>query len=147
MQGRQIVIKELTCFSRLLKYEFPVKLYSILQDMEKEGRKDIISWLPSGDSFRIHDVEKFSEDVLPKYCNGIQYKSFIRNINLVSQAMVSDNICSSFSPRRSTGIISHYSITVLFSTRQGSKILSNWSILPPYVQARSARAVYEDNPT
>jgi len=42
----------------------------------------VISWLPDGDSFRIHDVETFSKDVLPKYCNGIQYKSFIRNINL-----------------------------------------------------------------
>jgi hypothetical protein len=81
----EIAIKELTAFSifcTIVKYEFPVKLFRILQDMDKENRKDIISWLPSGDSFRIHDVEKFSKDVLPTYCNGIQYKSFIRNINL-----------------------------------------------------------------
>mmetsp|Transcript_79768 Transcript_79768/g.231540 ORF Transcript_79768/g.231540 Transcript_79768/m.231540 type:complete len:457 (-) Transcript_79768:319-1689(-) len=67
---------------RKRKYEFPFKLYTILQDMERKGCKDVISWLPDGRAFRIHDVETFANHVLPKYCNGIQYKSFIRNINL-----------------------------------------------------------------
>lgn len=58
--------------------------------MEKLDSKDVISWLPDGKAFKIHNVEAFANEVLPKFCNGIQYKSFVRNINLYRFERIKD---------------------------------------------------------
>lgn len=42
---------------------FPEKLFYILQNEPS----DILSWYMDGKSFRIHDIKRFEEEILPKY--------------------------------------------------------------------------------
>lgn len=42
---------------------------------------DIISWLPHGQSFIIHDRKKLKDMVLPKFFQGTKFNSFTRKLN------------------------------------------------------------------
>jgi hypothetical protein len=63
---------------------FPLLLYSVLQDAEKDpDLADIISWEPSGTSFKIHDQKSCAENVLPHYFPKMKsYRSLRRQLNL-----------------------------------------------------------------
>ena len=65
-------------FLNLISMRFPLKLYHML---ENEKYNHIISWLPDGDSFSILDGALLVRDVLPFYCPGARYESFIRQLN------------------------------------------------------------------
>ena len=67
-----------------VKFSFPVKLFQMLEhiDIAAPELAPIISWQPHGRSFRVHDVEKFKECILPEYFNKAQYPSFTRQLNL-----------------------------------------------------------------
>lgn len=45
----------------------PSKLFSILANKELEH---IVSWLPQGRAWRIHNVEMFAQRLLPLFCNN-----------------------------------------------------------------------------
>jgi hypothetical protein len=58
-------------------------LHKMLMDMEESGNDHILSWLPGGRSFRIHDRAEFTAKILPKYySNRLQIRSFMRQLNL-----------------------------------------------------------------
>mmetsp|Transcript_7020 Transcript_7020/g.8124 ORF Transcript_7020/g.8124 Transcript_7020/m.8124 type:complete len:283 (-) Transcript_7020:1724-2572(-) len=58
---------------------FPYKLLEMLQN-DKEPH--IISWMPDGNAFAIHDKRRFASEVLPLYFKGsIQFSSFTRRMN------------------------------------------------------------------
>jgi hypothetical protein len=40
----------------------------------------IISWLPTGRAFTIHNKTKFCSEILPKHFNNIKYHSFVRTL-------------------------------------------------------------------
>jgi hypothetical protein len=63
-----------------LKLPFPWKLHQLLDDLECEGRQDIASWLPGGRSFRIHNPEAFSKDIMSNYFRQTKFASFIRQV-------------------------------------------------------------------
>ena len=42
---------------------FPLKLYRILSTMEAEGLDDVMSWLPHGRAFAVHDKKRFQREV------------------------------------------------------------------------------------
>ena len=46
---------------------FPTKLFKLLDESEARGHSHIISWLPHGRAFRIHEEEMFDLQVLNKY--------------------------------------------------------------------------------
>jgi hypothetical protein len=54
----------------------------MLNEAEQTGCEDILSWLPCGTMFKVHNVEKFSELVMPSYFRRGRYKSFLRQLNL-----------------------------------------------------------------
>ena len=58
---------------------FPMKLMELLcrQDIQH-----IISWLPHGRSFLVHNPDKLCAEVLPKYLKPIKYTSFTRQLQL-----------------------------------------------------------------
>ena len=56
---------------------FPYKLYDMLEFAETSGNTDICSWLPSGDSFVIHDRKLFTELFLPRFFLHKKWRSFV----------------------------------------------------------------------
>jgi len=57
---------------------FPQILLEILSDPDYVA---IVSWLPGGKSFAVHDPTKFSTEILPKYFRRVIFRSFIRKLN------------------------------------------------------------------
>lgn len=56
---------------------FPYKVYDMLEFAETSGNTDICSWLPSGDSFVIHDRKLFTEFILPRFFLHKKWRSFV----------------------------------------------------------------------
>jgi hypothetical protein len=68
---------------------FPQKLYFMLQDVEKEGKSNIVSFYSHGRAFAIHDMEAFADEILPKYfASQIKLVSFVRQLNLYGFARI-----------------------------------------------------------
>jgi hypothetical protein len=56
---------------------FPYKVYDMLEFAETSGSTDICSWLPSGESFVIHDRKLFTEFILPRFFLHKKWRSFV----------------------------------------------------------------------
>jgi hypothetical protein len=61
---------------------FPLRLHQLLDSTEKEDKSRIVSWLPGGKSFKVHDKAAFANKVLPLFFGTSKYKSYQRNLNL-----------------------------------------------------------------
>jgi len=62
---------------------FPEKVHRILEDCARNGQEDICSFAPHGRSFRIHDPDRFSTVLMPKYFKKQpKVSSFVRQLNL-----------------------------------------------------------------
>mmetsp|Transcript_28019 Transcript_28019/g.46365 ORF Transcript_28019/g.46365 Transcript_28019/m.46365 type:complete len:438 (-) Transcript_28019:122-1435(-) len=61
---------------------FPWKLHDVLEDAEKKGFTHIVSWTMNGRAFKVHDQKTFETDIMTKYFNQTQYKSFQRQLNI-----------------------------------------------------------------
>jgi len=63
------------------KLPFAWKLYEMLETVHRnEVDTEIVSWVDEGEAFKIHDVERFVEDIVPKYFKQSKYKSFQRQL-------------------------------------------------------------------
>jgi hypothetical protein len=62
--------------------QFPWKLHLLLESVEKGGQSHIISWLPDGNSFRVHDKQMFTQEIMQTFFGTSKYKSFQRSLNL-----------------------------------------------------------------
>mmetsp|Transcript_28369 Transcript_28369/g.60086 ORF Transcript_28369/g.60086 Transcript_28369/m.60086 type:complete len:1011 (+) Transcript_28369:294-3326(+) len=56
---------------------FPEVLYEIVCD---PANYHIVSWLPHGKGFVIHDRQLFAENILPRHFDGAKYTSFTRRL-------------------------------------------------------------------
>lgn len=54
----------------------------MLLQIELDGNTSIVSWLPNGKAFKVHNKAAFSENLMPTYFKTNKYKSFHRNLNL-----------------------------------------------------------------
>lgn len=61
---------------------FPWKLHEMLRSTASEGRDNIVSWLPHGTAFKVHNVPDFVSTILPLFFKQTKYKSFQRQLNL-----------------------------------------------------------------
>lgn len=61
---------------------FPEKLHRVLQEVEENGKGDIVGFLPHGRAFAIHDPQRFCKDVMPNYFKQSRLSSFQRQLNL-----------------------------------------------------------------
>ena len=61
---------------------FPIKLHEILSKVERDGLSSVISWQPHGRSFKIHQHEEFSRNILQQYFVMTKKSSFLRQLNL-----------------------------------------------------------------
>jgi hypothetical protein len=44
---------------------FPLKLHTMLEDSYKKGFSNVVSWQAGDKSFKVHDVNKFGNDIMP----------------------------------------------------------------------------------
>jgi HSF-type DNA-binding len=58
--------------------QFPWKLHELLSKAEDNGHESIISWLPGGKAFKVHNKMDFTTKILPTLFNATKYKSFQR---------------------------------------------------------------------
>ena len=64
------------------QHSFPLRLQRMLDKLEAEGKGDIVSWLPHGRAFMVHDPERFVEELMPVYFNQTKYSSFQRQLHM-----------------------------------------------------------------
>ena len=57
------------------RWEFPIKLYGMLDDVENENNQSIVSWMPHGRAFKVHDRVEFENKIMPRYFTE-KYDSF-----------------------------------------------------------------------
>jgi hypothetical protein len=61
---------------------FPLKLHEMLDQIEADGLKHVISWQGHGRAFMVHDPKEFVSHVMPKYFKQTKLTSFQRQLNL-----------------------------------------------------------------
>ena len=61
---------------------FPEKLHTMLQEMEAEGKTDIVSFYSHGRAFGVHDPDRFVDEIMPKFFKMGKWNSFARQLNL-----------------------------------------------------------------
>jgi len=62
---------------------FPQKVHRMLEEVEKEGKSDIVSFYSHGRAFGVHDIDRFVDEILPKYFERqSKWNSFNRQLNL-----------------------------------------------------------------
>ena len=57
---------------------FPWKLHDVLEDAERKGFTNIVSWTMGGRAFKVHNQKDFESKIMTQYFNQTQYKSFQR---------------------------------------------------------------------
>jgi len=60
---------------------FPLKLHTVLEESEKQGFDDVISW-KGNNAFVVHKPETFEDSTMKEYFNQTQYKSFQKQLDL-----------------------------------------------------------------
>jgi hypothetical protein len=68
--------------SREVRQPFPCKVYEMLEDAEDKDFADIVSWNKEGNGFTVHNKDRFTKEIVPKYFNQTRYKSFQRQLSL-----------------------------------------------------------------
>jgi len=61
---------------------FPFKMHDTLTRIDADGYSDIMSWMPHGRSFKIHDLDGFQDHILPLYFRHSKKSSLLRQLNL-----------------------------------------------------------------
>ena len=54
----------------------------MLNDAENEKFQDVVSWLPGGRAFKVHQTDNFVATIMPRYFNQTKYKSFGRQLHI-----------------------------------------------------------------
>mmetsp|Transcript_7251 Transcript_7251/g.17679 ORF Transcript_7251/g.17679 Transcript_7251/m.17679 type:complete len:410 (-) Transcript_7251:117-1346(-) len=61
---------------------FPYRLHEMLSEIDSKHDSSIVSWLPDGKHFKVHDPRKFVEEVIPSAFKQKSLKSFQRQLHL-----------------------------------------------------------------
>lgn len=63
------------------KLPFAWKLYEMLETVHKNKvDTDIVSWVDNGEGFKVHDLNRFVDEIVPTYFKQSKYKSFQRQL-------------------------------------------------------------------
>lgn len=67
---------------------FPWRLHQMLEETEAAGSSSVVSWLPDGKHFKVHDTKGFLEDIVPRFFKQKSYKSFQRQLHIYGFARI-----------------------------------------------------------
>lgn len=56
------------------KLPFTLKLFEMLEHVARSGQEDIVSWVDGGRGFKVHDLDKFVEDIIPNYFKQVRLR-------------------------------------------------------------------------
>lgn len=88
MENDQSVIRSPLAVDRHVS--FPYKVHRMLSEAAKEGKEDVASWTFSGRAFKVHKPTEFVEDIMPRFFNHTQYRSFQRQLLLYGFRQIKD---------------------------------------------------------
>ncbi len=82
--GEELSISTTDAASRrpALGLPFPARLHAMLEELEKKGLANIVSWQPHGRCFVVHKPKAFVDDIMPIYFKMSKFASFLRQLNL-----------------------------------------------------------------
>lgn len=66
---------------RLTSQSYIIRISVLLEDVEKKGQQHIVSWMPHGRAFKIHDEKAFESLLLHRYFTATSLASFHRVLN------------------------------------------------------------------
>ena len=61
---------------------FPFQLHDLIEEAEESGLGHIVSWMPCGTMFKIHEKYEFARRFMQKYFRHSNYKSFLRQLSM-----------------------------------------------------------------
>ena len=70
------------------EYQFPWKLWEMLERSTIDSFEHVVSWQPGNDCFKVHDTKRFVFQVMPRFFNQSKYKSFQRQLNIYGFARI-----------------------------------------------------------
>ncbi len=59
------------------EHSFPWKLHTLLEEAEREGFKNIVSWVQEGAAFKVHDSDAFVNTIMPNFFDQSKCKYMI----------------------------------------------------------------------
>lgn len=71
---------------------FPYRLHEMLSDVDAKHDTSIVSWLPDGHHFKVHDPLRFVEEVIPSAFKQKSLKSFQRQLHLYGFQRVHEGV-------------------------------------------------------
>lgn len=71
---------------------FPYRLHEMLSNVDTKFDSSIVSWLPSGKLFKVHDPSRFVESVIPSAFKQKSLKSFQRQLHLYGFQRVHEGV-------------------------------------------------------
>ena len=71
-----------TIVTSLSNMTFPEKLYAMLDAAETEGYEDVIGFTPDDKYFRVHNRQRFVQEVMPRWFKTSHFASFHRQLNV-----------------------------------------------------------------
>jgi len=64
------------------KESFPQRLHRLLCETKARGETDIVSFCSHGRAFEIHDLDRFTSEIMPRYFKHSKITSFRRQLSL-----------------------------------------------------------------
>jgi hypothetical protein len=61
---------------------FPYRVYHMLEEAPKAGFDDVVSWLPDGSGFAVHNQDEFVKRIVGMFFTHTKWKSFLKQLNL-----------------------------------------------------------------
>ena len=61
--------------SKEQEHSFPWKLHTLLEEAEREGFNNIVSWVQEGTAFKVHDSDAFVNRIMPNFFDQSKCKS------------------------------------------------------------------------
>jgi hypothetical protein len=74
---------------------YPTKLFKILARSDFDGFSSIISWLPHGRAFKIHNVMRFEQEIMGKYFFQSKFSSFKRQLYVYGFQQIGEGFADS----------------------------------------------------
>jgi hypothetical protein len=71
---------------------FPLKLFRMIEEAERDGMEDVVSFLPHGKAFSIHKPRQFISDFMPKFFSTNRMSSFQRQLNLYGFRRITEGV-------------------------------------------------------